>query len=200
MAENPYKDDVSRFCVTFTRAVIAWNGAEDAARLILTGTSKGSIGSLAAIAHIGSRSMDDALLTLADYWNDDATPTLKEASEHICHFIAGLDTLRGYRNFYVHSLRAMGRGRNGDDEFRGVLTATEARGRYAWITQEVRVSELETFMRQCAELESYGSAIANYLTPANALLPPSPKQPLSSLQKPTWPGKLKKSRRYLIER
>jgi hypothetical protein len=201
MTENPYRDDLSRFCVTFVRAVIAWNLAEDAAKRILSSVSEGSIGVIAAVSHLGSRGLDDALLTVADYWNDPETPNLQEIADHITHLVGGLGVIRGYRNFYVHSLISAGTKNDSTSEFVGILSATEAKGRYAWINQQVTTVELDSFMAHCTRLKDYGNAIAANVQKRNALAPPLPRpQPLASLEKPLWPPLLKKNRSYLIER
>lgn len=198
MAENPYKGDLSHFSVTFVRSVIAWNQAEDAAREILQSVSEGGLGMMAAVAHLGSRGLHDSLATVADHWDNPEYAALQESARHIKHYIAGMDTLRAYRNFYVHSLIATGKKPN-SNEFRGFLTATEARGKYAWVRQYVSTHDLVKFMRHCLELAQYGQHIAANLRKGGALSdlirPSAPF--LSSLEKPTWPEKLTKNRDYL---
>jgi hypothetical protein len=150
---------------------------------------------------LGSRGLDDAILTVADYYDDPETPNLQELAGHLKRLVDGLGLLRGYRNFYIHSLQSVGRQNKPHGVVVAVLHTTEAKGRYAWVNQEVTQSELEEFRSHCERLRQYGQAIAAYLQKDNALLDPSPrKQPLSSLRTPTWPAQLKKNRDYLIKR
>jgi hypothetical protein len=194
---KPYPENMHEFCVTFTKSVIAWNAAEHAARRILIAVSgKGHVGAVAAITHLGSQGLDNALLTFADAWNDPGSPTLQKVAVYVTHFVDGLGTMRGYRNFYVHSLVAMGP--NDQDDFEGFLFTTEARGRLAWIEQKITIVELEQFMDDCHKLRDFGRELADYLSAVNGTT--TPPMPLSSIQRPTWPEKVKKPRSYLTKR
>jgi len=206
---SPYDDDVAHFCVTFTRAVIAWNTAEDAARNLLLSLSKGGLGAQAAITHLGNIALLDALRTVVSVHTDLVEQGSQEEAEHINHLISGLDIMRGYRNFYVHSIKGIGKKPQGgakvetdDHDFVGLMHATEAKGRLAYINQYVTTAELVDFMRRVGQLSTYGNALQNVFANRNGLagaLSPPP-QLLSSLEKPIWPEKLKKNRSYLTGR
>ena len=197
--DNPYDSDVARFSVTFTRSIIAWNVAESAARSILMSFSKDGLGLIVATQHLGSIALRDALQTLADMTDDNERPASQEIAQHVKHFVDGMDVLRAYRNFYVHSLLSIGKSPYEVGVFQGRLHSIEARGRYSWVEQTVTVAELERFMVHTLELSEYGAGLSLNLGPGNALNP-APKPPLASLQKPLWPEKLKKHRNYLQER
>jgi hypothetical protein len=56
---NPYDEDLSRFAVTFLRAIIAWNNAENTARSILVAFGGTGIGLSIAAEHLQARSMKE---------------------------------------------------------------------------------------------------------------------------------------------
>lgn len=198
MVENPYDDDVSRFAVTFMRAVIAWNNAETTARDILVSFGGNSIGLRIAAEHLGARSMKDALLTLCDTLAPLDFERSTEIAPHIAHFIEGMDTLRAYRNFYVHSLAYTGRSMSDRDTYIGFLQASEARGRLAWVNEKLTTDDLEKFMVHTLTLQRYGEQLARCIPfKVNALAGEPPFEPAPLPEKPTWPKKLTKLRSYL---
>lgn len=197
---NPYKEDLSRFAVSFMRAVIAWNNAESTARRILIAFGGKSFGLIVAAEHLGNRALKEALLTLCDTLSDDDAPEVTELASHIAHFVEGMDTLRAYRNFYVHSLKLTGKSPENPKTFRGFLQSVEARGRYAFVSHHLTTEELEHFMVNTLTLEGYGKAIAAAIPGHRNALHALDGEPSPSLHKPTWPGKLKKHRNYLQER
>jgi hypothetical protein len=201
---HPYDDDLARFAVAFMRAVIAWNNAENTARKILLEFGGRGIGLRIAAEHLGSRAMKEALLTLCDALHDpELAPSATELGSHVAHFVEGMDTLRAYRNFYVHSLRFTSKSPDDPTTFRGFLHSVEARGRLAFVEQHLTTGELEKFMFNTMVLEGYGKAISRAMPNSTSLadlLPGNEPPPLSSLEKPLWPEKLKKHRSYLGER
>lgn len=198
MAENPYDDDVSRFAVTFMRAVIAWNNAETTARDILVSFGGNSIGLRIASEHLGARSMKEALLTLCDTLVPLGFERSTEVAPHIAHFVEGMDTLRAYRNFYVHSLTFTGRMMSDRDTYLGFLKASEAKGRMAWVSEQLTTGDLEEFMVHTLTLQSYGEQLSRCIPiKLNALAGEPPFEPQPLPEKPTWPKKLMKPRRYL---
>jgi hypothetical protein len=202
MPDNPYEDDVSRFAGAFMRAVIAWNNAEEAAREILVAFGGNSIGLRIASEQLQARSMKEALLSLCDALSSVGEQRTKAVAEHIAHFIEGLDTLRAYRNFYVHSLRSTGRHLKDLSTYIGFLHSTEAKGRLAFIKHELTTDDLEQFMNQTLTLQQYGQHISmcipRELHENNALkLVVKDAQLWPLPDKPTWPDKLRKHRSYL---
>ena len=200
--DNPYDDDLSRFAVAFMRSVIAWNNAEDRARQILIAFGGRGMGLTVTVEQLGSIALRDSLNTLCDALSFDDTPDTVELASHIAHFVEGMDTLRAYRNFYVHALKSTGKAPDNPKTFRGFLHAVEARGRYAFVQQHISMTELEGFMFNTLVLHGYGNAIARSIPgDTNALAPYAGEPtPLASIGKPTWPKKLTKRRNYLRER
>lgn len=198
MTDNPYKDDLSRFAVTFTRSVIAWNNAENAARRILEDFGGSGLGVRVVAAHLTSNALRDALRTLCDLFSDPQLPHSSALSGHVAHFTDGFDILRNYRNFYVHSLLGLGQKPDDPAIFRGYLHAIEARGRMAYVEQYVETAELESFMGHTLELKEYGSQIRDAIPadPRSALAVFREAVPVSALSKPIWPEKLAKNRTY----
>lgn len=200
MAETPVRDDVATFCTMFTRAIIAWNNAEDSVRNILEGLSNASLGSTIAIRQLGNTSLQDAILVVAQMLDSLGNNESKAQADHLRHLVQGFDILRVYRNFYVHNIRAMGKSDGADGEFAGMLHTIEVQGKYSWVQQDLTIRELRNFTQSLMELSQYASDIRDNIRPKNALmrLVRTPK-PLSSLQKPTWPDKLSKNRENLIK-
>ena len=198
MTENPYKDDLSRFAVTFTRSVVAWNNAENAARRILEDFGGGGFGIRVVTAHLNANALRDALRTLSALFTDDALPHLSSLSNHVAHFTEGFDILRHYRNFYVHSLLGMGQKPGEPETFHGYLHAIEARGRLAYVEQYIETADLEKFMRHTLELQEYGSHIRDAVPTdsRNALAAFRETIPVSRLTKPVWPEKVAKLRTF----
>ena len=124
----------------------------------------------------------------------------KEQADHLRHLVEGFDILRVYRNFYVHNLRAFGRGPEPDSEFTGTLHTIEVKARYSWVQQELTIPELRNFTQHLMELSQYAGEIKIAVGRTNALtaLLSAKGKPLSSLQKPIWPERLKKNHENLI--
>jgi hypothetical protein len=206
MTDNSNQDDTARFATTFTRAIIAWNQVEDTARSLLKGFGTSSFSLTVAVDHLSGRSLKEALLTVCDAMTDpEKAPSATVTADHVTHFVNGMDILRGYRNFYVHSLKAIGHSLDDQSAFRGTLMATEAKGRYAFISQELPTEDLEAFMADVSALQHYGAEILETFPNKNtsalsALLPDAKRRPVPSLQKPTWPKPVTKRRDYLTER
>lgn len=200
---NPYDDDLSRFAVTFMRAVIAWNNAESTARRILIAFGGRGIGLTVAAEHLGSVGLRDALNTLCDLLSGKEAPHTNEVAGHVAHFVEGFDVLRAYRNFYVHSLKFTGKAPDDPKTFRGFLHSVEAKGRFAFVEQDLSTEDLEDFMKHTLALQRYGSEISSAIpggtNALNALAAYANLKPLSSIEKPTWPERLKKHRSYLGE-
>lgn len=87
--------------------------------------------------------------------------------------------------------------------FRGFLHSVEAKGRFAFVEQHLSTEDLEDFMKHTLGLQRYGSeislAIPGGTNALNALAAYANLKPLSSIEKPTWPERLKKHRSYLGE-
>jgi hypothetical protein len=200
MTSSPNQNDAATFGVMFTRAVIAWNNAEDSIRYILEGLSKGSLGATIAIRQLGNASLKDAVLVVAIFLDSVDNEKSKEQADHLRHLVEGFDILRVYRNFYVHNLRAFGRGPEPDSEFTGTLHTIEVKARYSWVQQDLTIPELREFTQHLAELSQYAGEIKAAISRTNALtsLLSAKAKPLSSLQKPTWPEKLKKNHENLL--
>ncbi len=198
MSEPTFTEDRVRFSALFTRSIIAWNEAGDSARSMLEGLSQASLGSIIAIRQLGNASLKDALLVLCKFLRSLENDLATEQASHIEHFVEGFDLLRVYRNFYVHNLRAMGPNDNG--EFVGLLHAIEVKQQYSWVQQDLTMVDLREFTQQVDALRNYGDVIAKHVKPTNALLGVAQGlTPLSSLQKPIWPDRLKKNRANLLE-
>ncbi len=185
------------FCMAFTTSVVAWNNVESAARSILVSLTKASQGAEAAFIHLGNVALKDAVLTVLDLMVGRNAPASKEVDSHVRHFIDGMDIIRGYRNFYVHSLIAIGVGEGAS--VRGLLFTQEAKGRFAWIQQEVSVEEMGKFLEHMLKLEKYASSLDCYLRGFRdrGEARTGEMMPLASLEKPTWPQRLSKNRDYL---
>ena len=194
---NPYDDDVSVFCVTIVRSLVAWNQAEEMARRILLGLSGGGIGAQAAIVHLGNIPLQNALQTAIASIHE-TVPLAAEKRDHIGHFVKGLDALRPYRNFYIHSLRAFGKIPGEIPMFGGLLMDTEAKGRLAHVSQSVTQADLNAWLSASTNLSRYANVIAAHIDGA-AVLANLNASPLASLEKPVWPPVLAKTRTYLGE-
>ncbi|MCT2557531.1 hypothetical protein N0B51_00905 [Tsuneonella sp. YG55] len=199
MEEPLYENDYAAFCVAYTRAIVAWNNAEEAAREILTSLSAGGVGSTIAIYQLGNASLVDAIRTVCQFIKSIENDLAHERADHVEHFAEGLDRLRSYRNFYVHQTRGVGKDADHGD-YRAILFGLDVKGGYSYIKHELTMADLAAFTRHCFALEQYGQAIARVVT-RNALAryaQPEAK-PLASLQKPTWPDRLKRSRESLLK-
>src|SRR5678816_3029870 len=109
MSKDQHKPEVSRFSVAFTHFVITWNQLEDQARELLISTAHDEPITLrAVVVNLNTLPLQDGLKTIAHVLS-----TRRESSallgEHLQHFVTAMDRLREYRNFYVHSIRGMGR-------------------------------------------------------------------------------------------
>lgn len=200
MSELPIRNDAASFCIMFTRAIIAWNNAEDRLRYILEGLGDTSLGSTIAIRQLGNTSLKDAILVVASFLESIGDEASDQEADHLRHLVEGFDILRVYRNFYVHNLRAMGIGPESDSEFYGTLHTIEVKGRYSWVQQTLTIRELGEFSRQVTELRQYADDVSQCVTRPNALALAAghKSKSVASLQKPTWPEKLKKNHENLI--
>lgn len=189
----------AQFCQMFVRAIIAWNNAEESARSILEGLSKGGVGASIAIRQLGNTSLPDALGVLCKFIRSSGDEIALTQAEHIEHFIQGYGILRGYRNFYVHNLRAVGENEEQPPQFVGLLHTIDVKGGYSWVQQDLTMSEIFEFTQKTIELSQYGDGIAKNVKPLNALATQLYRPtPLTLLQKPIWPERLKKNRESLI--
>lgn len=170
--------------------LVTWNRTESMVRFIIVWFyglgDKGDI----LTAHMGSRTLDDAMNTLAEEFSDN------EFKPHLKHFVSYLDTLRAYRNFYAHSIAIVGFNEAGAPI--GLAQETQAKGKLLLTQEHVTAEQIRSVTAMCKTLHSYGSAIvANAMREMGAPVPELP--PLSSLEKPPLPEQLKKTRLRLLE-
>ncbi len=207
MAEPLFDDHLASFCVAYTKAIMAWNNAENAAKDILNALSAGSVGATIAIHELGNVSLVGAINTVTDFLRSLQNELATERADHVSHFATGLDVLRAYRNYYVHTMRGLGKSSRADAEsdknpYVGLLYGLDVKGGYRYTHDDLDMQKLSKFTKHCMDLEQYGAAISRHLAhhSQNALakLAAQTPPPLSSLQKPLWPEKLKKTRHNLI--
>lgn len=195
---NPYADDVSVFCVTFTRSVIAWNEMERAARAILKAHGPGSTALSVSLLHLSNVALYQSLRAIVDLFRDRGLPHVNEAVDHIDHFALGFDRLRLHRNFYVHAIRGLGKNARDPAIFEGVLYQEEAKGRLSSITESISTTELQSFLEASMRGHDYGQQIAANLEKDTlvAAVTQRKKVPFSDLVKPEWPAEPRKTRLY----
>lgn len=199
MAEPQADKGLSDFCITYTLAVVAWNNSEESARDILTSLSEGGIGSTIAIYQLGNASLVDAIRTVCRFLRSIDNPLGNMKADHVEHFAEGLDRLRSYRNFYIHQLRGI-KTQIGQSDYTGILFGLDVKQGYSYINHELSMEQLRDFTRSCDQLQIYGQHISQAVT-RNALakfVQPEAK-PLASLEKPTWPERLRRTRESLLE-
>jgi len=194
-ADYPYRPDVAKFGVAFTRAIIAWNEIEESARAMLSSLSQGGIGVTIAVLHMGNIALQDALRAVVDSSREGVFASMgpalpSQSCDHILHFVDGMNVLRIYRNFFVHSIKGMGRSPHDPATFHANLYHREAKGRLATVYETVTTREIQDYVRSAIECGQYGRVIVRHFEKPGALTAftySEPPEPLETLSKPAWP-------------
>lgn len=190
MEEVPVHDETA-FYAALGEMLIKWNHAESLLRFMVVWLyelgDKGDI----LTAHMGSRTLSDAMNTLAEEYSDDILRL------HLKHFVSYLDTLRGYRNYYAHGIAIVGFNEKGEPV--GTLQETQARGSLTLTQELVSIEKIEAVTVMCQTAAAYGSAIISEMIHRKKLSTAYLGPPLASRQKPPLPDQLKKPRTSLRE-
>jgi hypothetical protein len=181
MSVIPYNDRNRDFAYGFLNMVATWNHLESAAKDIVTHMIGKSTGAMLAAHHLGNTSLTDAI-RVGGQW----TPAI---SDHLAHFANGMDTLRAYRNYYVHGI--IGVGKNPDFGPIGLVIMLEVRGKIKLTEKAVKLSDLTDLTIQMNMYRIYGVTLAALLEKRDDLA--GIQDEISSLEKPIQPKTLVKN-------
>lgn len=166
------------FMFHFGSMIAAWNLVEFAAKDILTTLCGSTPGSYILSHQIGNASITDATRVLTT-WHP-------QAKDHLVHFTKLMDTLRAYRNFYVHNLHAV---EVVENQAFGVIMALNVKGKFGLQEKALSISELEELGAHLDRAHEYGDAIKKIVAQEMSI---ETYEQLSSLEKPSLPETLKK--------
>ncbi len=170
--------------------LVKWNHVESLMRFLVVWLyglgDKGDI----LTAHMGNTTLADALTTLTTEFGDE---TLKP---HILHFVAYVDRVRAYRNYYAHGITIVGFIDTGEPV--GALQQMQARGQLTLSQEQITVAKIQAVTEMCQVASRYGSAISAHIMRDQDF--PIPQTLRLSLQdKPQLPAQLTKPRLNLRE-
>lgn len=194
MLDDPHTYDITEFAREFTWSIVFWNLAENHARWLLSGILGGHEAVLALVADLGSRTLNEALLSAARGLED------QEIRKHVDHFCKGFGRLGEHRNLYIHGLMSMDGGQpNSRNErpLHGRIMKISGKGRLRSIDMDLPTSEIIKFKKDCLSLLSYGKAISNELGLGDDTFEKILNMPRPSLDMPTWPESPKKNINYI---
>jgi hypothetical protein len=114
---------------------VQWNDLEAITQTMLANLVKGDAAIIILTAHMGSVSLLDALRTLSNEYGSE------HIQSHVSHFLDFFEILRGYRNYYVHSIQATGYDLDGSPL--GHAFSYSARRRLITHVETIALSQLE---------------------------------------------------------
>jgi hypothetical protein len=148
-------EGAKRFCLAFVDMIITWNCVEDEARNLLLSTSKGGIGSYAAVLSLGNVALSNAILAEAEYLEQPARELLE-------HFVECMDRQRAFRNHYVHNIALLGRSMDGQHAG-AMLIRTEAKPFLRHVQHAIDMERITEFAEQLEALRLYASRLNRML-------------------------------------
>lgn len=181
-----FLEDRTRFLSTFGQAILSWNSAEARLRYLLVVICGKQPSTYVLTAGLGSQGLLQALRAISP----TQKPEVAEAIKAVCAYY---ETIRGYRNYYVHGFTAMA---FRDNQAFGAIAMMEARDVFRIAEDYVAPSELETLIERCDLLGHAIAAIIDTLEPVEGAMA-HPVLPTSQSLHP--PGKLVKTLRYPIK-
>lgn len=195
MVDDPYTYDLTDFAREFTWGMLFWNGAEESAQQMLCEMLGGEKTALAIVTDMGNRSLLDGIKAASRELKD------RELRDHLLHFCKGFGILLGWRNLYVHGMKAVVIGDTVGltRKMVGQIMMLRAGGRLKSINRKVELVEMQTFVGHAKALSSYASAILTALGMEDYGFSEMLEMPPPSLEKPDWPSAPQNSPYYLQE-
>lgn len=182
MAVVPKGSDQAEFLFAFGHFIILWNHVELVARDILVWLTGGNVAAQILSQQTGNASLTDSI-RVSSAWHPDA-------AAHLVHFAKLMDTVRPYRNYYVHNLIGV-LPEAETKEMIGVVMSLNVKGKYALYEKALRVAELDEISSFTDETREYGLKIHHILKSEIDMA--SRIAPFASLEKSTLPKTLVKS-------
>jgi hypothetical protein len=191
---DPSKWKVAGFATSFTWAVIRWNLVEIVVQDVLVALLGKSTAATATVIEMGSTSLANAVKSAAEDIED------KAVQKNIYHLLEGIERLRAYRNYYIHSIMIMMPKDLGGKIVCGRLMSSQAKGKLKYSEGWVSQSDLDVFIERCGQFINFGRFVITDLTGEDdslfseilELSKPSP-------EKPPLPPKLLKNLRSLLQ-
>ncbi len=189
MAADPKRSEAEIY-TALGEMLVKWNHVESLMRfLVVWMYGLGDKGDILTV-HMGNTTLADALTTLTTEFGDE---TLKP---HILHFVAYVDRVRAYRNYYAHGIAIVGFIDTGEPV--GALQQMQARGQLILSQEQITVAKIQAVTEMCQVASRYGSAISAHVMRDQDFQ--IPQTLLLSLQdKPQLPAQLTKPRLNLRE-
>ena len=183
-------EGAQKFALSFVDMIMTWNAVEGEARNLLLSTSKGGLGTFAAVLSLGNVALSNAILAEAEYMD-------QPDKEHLEHFAECMDRQRIYRNYYVHNLSVLGRTADGK-QAGALLTGTEAKPYLRQTQASLSDKRVREFAEELEQLRLYGFRLNQMLRHkfkklASLAESPPPTWP----EKPPLPERLRKPRQHL---
>lgn len=147
MSVVPKDFDKAEFLFHFGQFIIVWNHLEIAARDVLSWLTGKSVTAQILSYQIGNASLTDAVRISAD-WH----PTAKQ---HMLHFVKLMDTIRPYRNYYVHNLIGVAPEVEHGETI-GIVIALNVRGKYVLHEKALKVADLKSISNHTDTARKYG--------------------------------------------
>ncbi len=166
------------FMFHFGSMIAAWNLVEFAAKDILTTLCGSTPGSYILSHQIGNASITDAIRVLTT-WHP-------QAKDHLVHFTKLMDTLRAYRNFYVHNIHTV---RVVEEHPFGVVMALNVKGKFGLHEKALSIPELTELCEHLDHAHKYGGTIKMIVAQEVSV---ETYDQLALLEKPSLPETLKK--------
>jgi hypothetical protein len=169
--------------------VASWNQAENSLREMLVALCGARAEIWILTAELGSVSLQSALRSAA---TDIAAPAL---SPYIEHCVLWFDTLREYRNYYIHGINDVGP--HTEQGFVGVSSHTSAKTRLVIHQEFITKMKLARLRRDITAFLSFSSEVLSHVVEPSltASSGGTPFPPLPEM--PPLPDRLQKPRQYL---
>ena len=185
MTINSRKAENMEFMFSFGQFIVVWNHIELAARSILSWLAGDNTAAKILAYQIGNTSLTDAVRISSD-WHP-------EAKEHLVHFANMMDTIRAYRNYYVHNLIGIGKIADTPEPV-GLVMALNVRGKFVLHEKALRIADLDFIANHADQARQHGLKIVEILR-KNSLA--DRIDAFASLEKPDLPKTLEKTVRDL---
>jgi len=189
-------DAWSPILVEVGRIVFNWNTLEGTITRLLNVLAGGGDNLTILTAHIGNKTISDAVSTFANEFYDG------EEREHLVHLLELFDRARRYRNYYIHSFNGLGVQFVQVDTKKGPVIAADmsaaiarlqgksARKRLVEHSEEKRPESAKLVARMLKDANSYAARVSlHFKYPEKHALP----------EKISLPEKLKIPRQYIYD-
>jgi hypothetical protein len=171
------------FLAHLGEVIVKWNHLEANTQVLLTAIVGGGDRISILTANLGNVALKEAITTFANEFASD------EFKPHVLHYAEFFDRLREYRNWFTHSILAIGRTESG--EAMGLSQTISAKRRLTLHQKPTGLAELSEFLDWLDTAHRFASELlcVVYEMPGT--------KPLDSVTKPDLPDRLQRPRLYL---